>query len=214
MELFSPLFVCPLSWEYGNREFNLLLLTMSPIACPVTPSSTTNCLWASRSDCMVPKVPVLPRPRAPFQLVIGDYHRNLGCASFFCFLYSLPPVPSWIVTQSLQGQVSTEPIFYMTWTPVEKLLKRKKTQSSVFPSPSGDYVTLLPYSHTLLMTYLELLFLTDLLFGTSLADNELLLLLHETGMNTLKTKFIYKFKEIFADFYVNWLDLIMLFTLN
>lgn len=102
----------------------------------------------------------------------------------------------------------------MTWTPVEKLLKRKKTQPSIIPSPSGNYVTLLPYLHTPLKTYLELLFLTDLLFGTSLKDNELLLLLSETGMNTLKIKFIYKFKEIFSDFYIILLAWIMLFILN
>lgn len=68
--------------------------------------------------------------------------------------------------------------------------KKEKTQPSVLPSPLGNYVTLLPYLHTPLKTYLELLFLTDLLFGTSLADNELLLLLQETGMSTLKIKLI------------------------
>jgi len=97
---------------------------------------------------------------------------------------------------------------------VEKQLKRKKTQPSVFPSPSGNYVTLLPSLHALLKTYLELLFLTDLLFGTNLADNELLLLLHETGTNTLKIEFIYNFEKIFTDFCVICLALIMLFTLN
>lgn len=102
----------------------------------------------------------------------------------------------------------------MPWTPGEKQLKRKKLQPSVFPSPSGSNVTLLPYSHTQLKTYLELLFLTDQLFGTSLADNKLLLLLHETGTNTLKIKFLYKCKETYADFYAIWLVLMKLFTLN
>lgn len=70
----------------------------------------------------------------------------------------------------------------------ETIGKKKKIQPSVFPFPSGNYATLLPYLHTSLKTYLELLFLTYLLFGTSLADNELLLLLQEAGMSTLKIK--------------------------
>lgn len=70
-------------------------------------------------------------------------------------------------------------------------IKKKETSIFSLPSPSGSYVTLLPSSHAQLKTYLELLFLTDQLFGTSLADNRLMLLLQETGMNTKSKSFTY-----------------------
>lgn len=69
-------------------------------ACPsssATPSPRTNFLSASAGSRMCSCSKCL---RHDFN-VIDYYHRDLGCACFSCFLYNLPPVPSWMLTLPL-----------------------------------------------------------------------------------------------------------------
>lgn len=99
-KLFSLFFFCPLSWEW-QQGIQFVTLTVCPVASSVTPSPTINYLWACPSDSAGSyKCPCSQSLRHCFN-AIGYYRRDLGCACFSCFLYSLPPVPSWILTQSL-----------------------------------------------------------------------------------------------------------------
>lgn len=98
-KLFSLFLFCPLSWEW-QQGIQFVTLTVCPVASSVTPTPTINSLSLSLRLCRVLQVPVLPKPQHHFN-AIGYYCRDLGCGRFSGFLYSLPPVPSWILTQSL-----------------------------------------------------------------------------------------------------------------